>query len=101
MEEHGRDRHLRRKRRLLGSRRAAEGRPLGSGHAHPGARRSRRIAKKGFVDHTQYDTTSILRLITHRFSLPTLPGLASRDAALVANGGKAMGDLTNALDFSQ
>jgi acid phosphatase len=58
-------------------------------------------AKKGFVDHTQYDTTSILRFITHRFSLPTLPGLASRDAALVANGGKAMGDLTNALDFSQ
>jgi acid phosphatase len=58
-------------------------------------------AKKGFVDHTQYDTTSILRLITHRFSLPTLPGLAARDAALVANGGKPMGDLTNALDFSQ
>ena len=28
-------------------------------------------------------------------------GLASRDAALVANGGKAMGDLTDALDFSQ
>lgn len=58
-------------------------------------------AKKGFVDHTQYDTTSILRLITHRFSLPALPGLASRDSALVANGGKAMGDLTNSLDFSQ
>ncbi len=26
-------------------------------------------AKKGFVDHTQYDTTSILRFITKRFNL--------------------------------
>jgi acid phosphatase len=58
-------------------------------------------AKKGFVDHTQYDTTSILRFITKRFGLPELPGLKSRDDALVANGGKAMGDLTAALDFSQ
>ncbi|MHA6891238.1 acid phosphatase [Ralstonia pseudosolanacearum] len=59
------------------------------------------FAKKGFVDHTQYDTASVLRLITHRFDLPTLPGLKQRDAALVINGGKPMGDLTNALDFSQ
>jgi phospholipase C len=58
-------------------------------------------AKKGFVDHTQYDTASVLRLITHRFALPTLPGLKQRDDALVANGNKPMGDLTNALDFSQ
>ncbi|MDR5856250.1 acid phosphatase [Caballeronia sp. LZ062] len=58
-------------------------------------------AKKGFVDHTQYDTTSILRFITKRFSLPSLPGLTSRDAALVANGAQKMGDLTNALDFNQ
>jgi acid phosphatase len=56
-------------------------------------------AKKGFVDHTQYDTTSILRLITKRYSLPQLPGLVSRDAALKANGGQPMGDLTNALQF--
>lgn len=59
------------------------------------------FAKKGFVDHTQYDTTSILRFITHRFSLPTLPGIAARDAALVANGGKPMGDLTAALNVRQ
>jgi acid phosphatase len=59
------------------------------------------FAKKGFVDHTQYDTTSILRFITHRFNLPTLPGLAARDSALVANGGQAMGDLTNALDLDK
>ncbi|KVE29276.1 acid phosphatase [Burkholderia singularis] len=58
------------------------------------------FAKQGFVDHTQYDTASILRFITRRFSLPTLPGLQQRDAALVANGGKAMGDLTNALTLS-
>ena len=27
------------------------------------------FAKNGFVDHTQYDTASILRLITRRFGL--------------------------------
>ncbi len=57
------------------------------------------LAKKSYVDHTQYDTTSILRLITRRFALPTLPGLAARDAALKSNGAPAMGDLTNALDI--
>jgi acid phosphatase len=56
-------------------------------------------AKAGTVDHTQYDTASILRLITHRFAVPTLSGLAARDAALVGNGGTAMGDLTNALSL--
>jgi len=58
------------------------------------------LAKKGFVDHTLYDTTSILRLITGRFNLPRLPGLATRDTALAANGSQPLGDLTNALDFS-
>ncbi len=57
------------------------------------------FAKKGFVDHTQYDTTSILRFITRRFDLPVLPGLAVRDAALKANGQPPMGDLTGALTF--
>lgn len=57
-------------------------------------------AKKGFVDHTQYDTASALRFITRRFVLPTLPGLQQRDTALLASKGKAMGDLTNALDFT-
>lgn len=56
-------------------------------------------ARKGFVDHTQYDTASILRFITRRFALPTLPGLKLRDDSLVANGKPAMGDLTNALTF--
>jgi acid phosphatase len=57
------------------------------------------FAKKGFVDKTQYDTGSTLRFITHRWSLPPLPGLVERDKALVKNGGKPMGDLTGALDF--
>ena len=59
------------------------------------------LAKKGFVDHTLYDTTSILRFITKRFALSMLPGLQTRDAALVANGGAPLGDLTAALDLSQ
>ena len=57
------------------------------------------FAKKGTVDHTQYDTTSILRFITKRFDLPVLPGLAARDKALQANGHPPMGDLTNALNL--
>jgi acid phosphatase len=59
------------------------------------------FAKKGFVDKTQYDTASTLRFITHRWSLPPLKGLVERDAALVKNGSRPMGDLTAALDFSQ
>ncbi len=58
------------------------------------------FAKKSYVDHTQYDTTSILRFITRRYSLTPLSGLKTRDDELVANGAKPMGDLTNALDFS-
>jgi acid phosphatase len=57
------------------------------------------FAKKGFVDHTLYDTGSILLLITRRFDLPTLPGLTVRNAALTANGSPPLGDLTNALDL--
>jgi len=57
------------------------------------------FAKKNTVDHTQYDTTSILRFVTKRFDLPVLPGLAARDAALKANNQPPMGDLTEALTF--
>jgi acid phosphatase len=57
------------------------------------------FAKKGTVDHTQYDSGSTLRLITKRYGLTPLAGVAARDAALVTNGGAAMGDLTNALKF--
>jgi acid phosphatase len=46
------------------------------------------FAKRGFVDHTAYDTTSILKLITKRFDLEPLPGVREK-----------MGDLTGALDL--
>jgi phospholipase C len=57
------------------------------------------FAKRGFVDHTLYDTTSILRLITRRFELPMLPGLAARDAAFARNGSPPLGDLTAAIEL--
>jgi acid phosphatase len=57
------------------------------------------LARMGSVDHAPYDTGSVLRLITRRFGLGTLPGLAARDAALKANGGPVMGDLTSALNL--
>jgi acid phosphatase len=56
-------------------------------------------AKRGYIDHTQYDTGSIQRLISHRFGLAPLPGIQQRDAALRANGAAPMGDLTGALDL--
>ncbi|WEJ06376.1 acid phosphatase [Pseudomonas sp. FJ2-5-13] len=58
------------------------------------------FARKGTVDHTVYDTTSILRLITRVFQLETLDGLKQRDGAMIARGQKPMGDLSNALQFS-
>ena len=58
------------------------------------------FARKGTVDHTVYDTGSILRLITRVFQLETLDGLKQRDDAMIARGQKPMGDLSNALQFS-
>jgi acid phosphatase len=58
------------------------------------------FAKKRFVDHTQYDTASILRLITRRFDLEPLPGVTAREAALKVAHSPPMGDLTAALDLS-
>ena len=57
------------------------------------------FAKHGTVDHTPYDTASVLRLITRVFDLPTLPGLRQRDQALQAHGHPPMGDLSQALDL--
>ena len=48
------------------------------------------FAKRHFVDHTSYDTTSILRLIEERFAVPPL---GERDA-------KAS-DMRNAFDFAR
>jgi phospholipase C len=47
-------------------------------------------ARRGFVDKTPYDTTSILKLITERFGLELLPGVRAN-----------AGDLTGAFDFAQ
>ncbi len=55
------------------------------------------LAKNGFVDHTRYDTASVLRFITRRWALPTLPGISARDKALTTAGLDAMGDLSNTL----
>jgi acid phosphatase len=57
------------------------------------------LAKHGTVDHTPYDTGSILRLITRRFDLDVLPGIRRRDAGLAAHGAPPMGDLSNALEL--
>ena len=59
------------------------------------------FAKNGFVDKTPYDTGSILRFITHRWSLASLPGIAMRDAGLARAGSAPMGDLSAALDFGR
>ena len=48
------------------------------------------FAKRGYVDHTSYDTTSILKLITRRFGLEALPGVRPNT-----------GDLTGALDLGR
>ena len=57
------------------------------------------FAKMGTVDHTQYDTGSIMRLLTRLFDLDRLPGIARRDDALRQARSRPMGDLTNALDL--
>lgn len=57
------------------------------------------FAKKGAVDHSFYDTTSILRLITRLHGLPLLEGLAVRNKAFAENRALPPGDLTGALVF--
>ena len=47
-------------------------------------------ARRGHVDSTAYDTTSILKLLTRRFDLERLAGIR-----------RNMGDLTAAFDFSR
>jgi acid phosphatase len=47
-------------------------------------------AKKGYVDSTPNDTTSIIKFITRRFELEKLPGVR-----------KVVSDLSNAFDLSQ
>ncbi|WP_084169466.1 acid phosphatase [Paraburkholderia ferrariae] len=58
------------------------------------------FAKKGYVDHTLYDTTSILRFITRVHGLTPLDAVAARDRAFIARGQTPPGDLTGALDLA-
>ncbi len=46
------------------------------------------FARRGYVDHTSYDTTSIIKFITRRFGLEPLPGVRAN-----------AGDLTNAFEL--
>ncbi|MCX7173012.1 MAG: acid phosphatase [Proteobacteria bacterium] len=48
------------------------------------------FAKRGYIDSTPYDTTSILKFITRRFGLEPLPGVR-----------KNAGDMVNAFDFGR
>jgi phospholipase C len=48
------------------------------------------FAKKAYIDHTPYDTTSIIKLITLRFGLEPLPGVRAN-----------VGNLSGALDFAR
>jgi phospholipase C len=48
------------------------------------------FARRGFVDHTAYDTTSILQFLTKRFKLEPLDGTRVQ-----------MGDLSNAFVFGK
>jgi len=48
------------------------------------------FARRGYVDHTVYDTTSILKFITRRFGLEPLPGVRPD-----------VGDLTAAFEFDR
>jgi phospholipase C len=46
------------------------------------------FAKRGYVDKTPYDTTSVIKFITRRFELEPLPGVRAN-----------MGDLSNGFDL--
>jgi phospholipase C len=96
MAEHARRHHLRRERRLVGSRVRAERRSLGTGNPHSRDPVVPHV-KQGHVEHTVYDTGSILRFITRRFGLPTLAGLKLRDTEMKRREGFSPGDLTEAL----
>ncbi|HTH95362.1 MAG TPA: acid phosphatase [Rhodocyclaceae bacterium] len=58
------------------------------------------FVQRSNVDHTFYDTTSVLRFITRLHDLPTLEGIAERNAAFAERGTAAPGDLTKTLSFS-
>jgi phospholipase C len=42
-------------------------------------------AKRGYIDRTAYDTTSIIKFITRRFGLEPLPGVRANAGDLTAS----------------
>ncbi|MGH8781776.1 acid phosphatase [Paraburkholderia sp.] len=58
------------------------------------------LAKKGYIDHTVYDTNSILRLISRVHGLAPLDGVRVRDRAFAQNGLAPLGDMTASLDLA-
>ncbi|MGF6854684.1 acid phosphatase [Paraburkholderia sp. CI3] len=58
------------------------------------------LAKKAYVDHTVYDTNSILRFINRVHGLAPLDGVVARDKAFASNGLAPLGDLTASLDLA-
>ncbi|MFL9948586.1 acid phosphatase [Paraburkholderia agricolaris] len=58
------------------------------------------LARKGYIDHTVYDTNSILRLISRVHGLAPLDGVVARDRAFAQNGLAPLGDLTGTLDLA-
>jgi acid phosphatase len=58
------------------------------------------LARKGYVDHTVYDTNSILRFISRVHGLAPLEGVVARDRAFAQNGLAPLGDMTGTLDLA-
>ncbi|AZV37805.1 acid phosphatase [Komagataeibacter xylinus] len=56
-------------------------------------------ARRGHVDHTVQDTTSILLFLTKRFGLRPLDGVMTRARAIRAATGHPLGNLTGALNL--
>jgi acid phosphatase len=56
-------------------------------------------AKRSVVDHTVFDTNSILRFITRVHGLEPLAGVKRRDDAMRGRGQVLMGDLTSTLEL--
>jgi hypothetical protein len=90
MAAHACARHVRREWWVLGSCAPTKADRWGPGSRVPALIVSP-LAKDGYVDPTQYDTTSVLHFITRRFDLPVLPRLVAGDTALDANGHPDMG----------
>ena len=74
-----------------GPRLGADGRQVGTGHPDPGPRPSAGMVKSG-VDHTQYDTTSIIATIERSYDLAPVADRDARANDLASAGTVTRGD---------